>query len=173
MVLRRNRPNFDTKSAREAVTGGLFLALVSWVLGLPFAVYLIVTGIKDRAFWSVLVGLFMVPILLFQGVMDIGMVLDGISTLVDRKHWISGAARTYAKVLQKKEDSYDASYDEGTVFTHELALAIEPFMAVDDANEQCVWASVSKQIYDKYATGDIAGVYYLPSSPLTFVIDGE
>jgi hypothetical protein len=173
MTLHRIKPDFDTKSARGSVTGGFFLALVSLVLGLAFVIGLFVTGIKNRHLWAVLMGLFLAPVLVFQGGMGIKMALDGVSTLTQRNRWISGAERNHARVLEKKEDSFDASYDEGRCYRYELALDLGPLMAVDSSSEQFVWTSVSKGIYDRYAIGDITPVYYLATSPLTFMIDGE
>lgn len=173
MTLHRTKPDFDTKSIRESVAGGVFLAFVSLVLGLGFAISLLVTGIKNRQLWSVLVGLFMIPVLVFQGVMAINMALDGVSQLTQWNRWISGTAQTHAKVLEKKEDSFDGSYDEGTCYTYEFALDVTPLMTADDLDEQFVWASVSKRIYDRYAAGDMVLVHYLAASPLTFMIEGE
>ena len=173
MTLHRIKPDFVTKSARKSVMGGFFLALVSLVLGLAFAIGLFVTGIKYKQIWAVFMGLLFAPVLVYQGGMGIRMALDGVSTLTRRNRWISSAARNHARVLEKKEYSFDASYDEGTCYTYELALDLGQLISVKSSNEQFVWAIVSKRIYNRYAIGDIALVYYLPTSPLTFMIDGE
>jgi hypothetical protein len=173
MTLRRTKPDFDTTSARASVAGGLFLGLVSWVLGLAFAIGLVLAGIKNRQLWSVLMGLFVAPVLIFQGGMGIKMALDGVLVLTQRNRWIRSVVRTRTRVLEKKGDSFEASHDEGTCYTYELALDLEPLMTADSLHERFIWAKVSKRIYDRYATGDIASVYYLPASPLTFMIEGE
>jgi hypothetical protein len=173
MTLYRKNPNFKTKDARESVIGGLFLAVVSFVFALFLILGYLLNGIKNRDYLSVLMSLFFVPVSILQGFMGIKMAIDGLIILNKRKRWIRNAIRIHTRVLEKKEESYEGSYDEGTICTYEMALDLRPFIMADNMDEQLVWVVVSYPIYRQHNAGDLLPVYYHPGAPLNFIIKGE
>jgi len=167
MTLSRTRPDFDTEDTGKSIVLGGFIGLISLAMS-GFGVIYLRDGVSSRKLGEVLVGLYLCPVGMAQAFMCIKGVGGAVSALVKRHSWFMKAAHIQARILDKRADDsidYEVQYDLGL----ELTLP----QATVTLDERCIWARVDERVYDRYASGDIVTVYYLPSSPLTFLIDGE
>jgi len=173
MKLYRIKPNFDTEEYRDSIIGGVFLAVGSFFLGLPFSIYYILQGIDSKDIGVVLVGLFFSPILIFQGVMAIKMALEGISGIIKKNAWLESSAIGQGTIIERREEYYDHGYDIGGDYTYTFGIKIDTIQATSNPDEQCVWAGVSKHVFKKYKHRDTAHIHYSIDTPLNFLIEGE
>ena len=69
------------------------------------------------------------------------------------------------------EDNQEAEYKEEE-WIRNLALSI-PSSIGNVSNDRVVWASVNGCVYQKCKEKDFARIYYDPSNPSRFIIEGE
>lgn len=183
VVIKREKPGFDTEKAYDAIKNGFLLGFFSLA---PFSLMIIasvreifnIESIKDIDFPMICLGLFFGPILLFQGVCGVMWAMNGIAELIWKRRWLSVAIRANARIVDKEETStYETAldYEYGvSTSTYEFVL-----MKLADSNAKTVLddrfarAVVSKRIYSAYTQHEIVPIYYSRHSPATFIIQGE
>jgi len=173
MPLSRNTPDFDTDAARESTIGGTFLAAVSILLGIPLGVWILSQGVDRRDLGMVLLGLIFLPALVFQAVMSIRMAADGLSVLMRRRKWIGGSASALARIVDRRQEFCEPTYDESGYYRYSLALEIDTVQTTPNADENRILVTVTRRLYKKYARRNTARVYFCPQTPTTFIVEGE
>jgi hypothetical protein len=163
----RNLPDFNKIGAND------FLAAAGFGIfgGLFYMIIVIFIAKKTIADWfGFLLGLIL--ILVFFTV-SIGYIRHGFSLLKKRREWMRAAATTQTIIVKREGNvRYADDYSKYGPFW-QLYLEIVPDQLVTNPGESLVVANVSKSLYKRYAGQNKVRIYYFPSTPLVFLIEGE
>ena len=163
----RKVPEFYSPGAIGSFTAGVFM-----IPGVLFLFILILfAGKKSFGDW---IGFSLVLILEFVAfIFTISSMEDGFSKLKRKRVWV-GSCATARTTIVKREGNVrytDDYYKYGPFWSLDLEM-------IPDQREKCpgesiVSANISKGLYRRYAHKDTIRVYYYPSDPLVFLLEGE
>lgn len=89
-----------------------------------------------------------------------------------KKTWLKNAVAAQAVIVERKEeyDPYGESVEQA--WQHHLALRLPP-SAFPNSQPPVVWARVNSATYDRAAQSSTVNIYYAPTDPYLFLIEGE
>jgi hypothetical protein len=113
---------------------------------------------------------FLAPIIYI--LMGIKGIVSGLSTYHTKRKWISSATCAQVSIIDRHAERNDyAEYREEEWYC-DLAIRM-PSIIENVTGEQIVWAGVNQRVYQRYKNKDVARIYYDPTNPLAFMIEGE
>jgi len=173
MTVIRKKPNFDIDQAFKSILYGSIVGIISIGFSILF-VFMLLQTIREKHFiTAAFTGLCFVPAMIFQSLMSIKVVWDGIATVIKKLNWLKNAVIFQATIVDREETYYDNHGYEDSYYICKLALNVIPNQSIDKPDESVVWAQVNKLLYDRYANKNIISIHYSTEDPFTFLFEGE
>jgi hypothetical protein len=170
VMRRRKMPDLVLESPSFSIQG--FLGMIYIVFSILLGLFFLLGGFIGKNIFVTLFGLILTALVIWGTAAAIKEIRNDLVKRKKKRQWIRNAVSAQAVIADRKQeyDPYGESIEQA--YLHDLALRL-PSSAIENPQEQVVWARVSMGIYDKYKQRDIAHIFYSKTDPYLFLIEGE